>query len=186
MINFKIPELDNKAIILVIIVAVVIFYSDFSFVMAPQLKGIKELDPKIKKLKLDLDNFTRDSRLIEQSRAQSKLSIKGKKILSEEQVPALLNDISAIANKNNIRIMQVIPAKEAKGKEEKSLSDNSKFTPYSITLDISCDYHHLGAFINSLENAEEFMSVEEIDIIPDSANSLLEKAKLVLKTYVKK
>lgn len=186
MINLNALQLDNKKIALIILVAIIVFYVDYSFIIVPQLKGSKGLGLKIKKIKVDLDNFSRESARLQQEKTKKDAGLKGKKIMTEEQISVFLDNISSIANKNSVRIMQIIPSKELKAKDEKTSLDIKKLSPYLIKMDLSCDYHHLGAFLNNLENAEEFIAVEEIKIVPDPGNYLLEKINLVLKTYVKK
>jgi len=82
------------------------------------------------------------------------------------------------------------PSKELKPSDAKP-SKNEKepqapaFIPVKITLDLTCTYHRLGAFINELENSKDFIAVEEVRIISDPANNYQEKVNLVLKTYAK-
>lgn len=89
-----------------------------------------------------------------------------------------------MANKNNVKILQLNPAREApKTKKGAAATDLS---PNLIALDLICDYHSLGVFINELENAPKFMVVEELKISPYSESIFQQSVSLVIKTYVKK
>lgn len=176
-------DLDKKKIILVGVIFLLVIYIDFTYLLKLQLKGIKTLNPKIIKLKKDINNLTKDSAIIQDLKGKSLKgttgggTLKVKKIISPDQLPQLLQDISDVANANQVKLInltKISPSKDAKSDEER------------ISLDLTCDYHHFGAFINALENAGKFMSMEEIKITSDPANYFQQNVKLVLKIYVKK
>lgn len=175
-------ELDKKTMALIVFIFLLLFYIDFNFAVKLQLKGIKTLTPKIIKLKKDLNSLAKDLTVMQdlknkQMEVRQSGTFQAKKIITREQIPQLLEDISDIANRNQVKINKinkVSPSKESKSEEEK------------IALDLVCDYHHLGSFINALENAEKFISIEEIKITPNTSDYFQQNIKLVLKTYVKK
>ena len=114
---------------------------------------------------------------------------KSKIIITEEQMPALLEAISGMANKRNIQIGQIRPIretkKEVKGKKDKVV-ETKKFSILYIALDLSCEYHNLGLFISDLENTPEFIWVQDIKLNSDNDNYFKQRATVLLKTYVKK
>lgn len=181
---------DKKKIFLIILVCLLLVYID-SFLLKAQLKNIKTIRPKIIKLKQDLDTLAKDLLILQdlkqrQGQAKQAKALQVKRIIPEEQIPSLLQDISSIANKHKIKIMQINPSKELQMKEEKVSGGLTNFTPRAIILNLSCDYHRLGKFISDLENAQDFLAVEELRIIPDANNYFLQNTKLVLKTYVRR
>jgi len=179
-------ELDKKKISSIILVCLILIYMDLSFLMRRQIQGIKILGSNIIKLKKDTDALTRELAEIEDlKRKQTGIEpvgfLKNKKILSEEQMPSFLGYLSETANKNNIKITQIKPIKE-----QKASKDVSKFTPLVVALDLFCGYHHLGSFINDLENAESFIAVQEMSITPNPKDYFHQEVRLMLKTYVEK
>lgn len=175
-------ESGNKTIFLIILASFMVIYLDFALLMKLQLTGIKTLGPNISKLKKDLAALERDLTSIQdlknkQIEGKENAPPGAKKIISDEYTASLLQEVSTLANNNEVRIVQMKPAKEPQG---------AKFTPLSITLDLVCDYHRLGKFINDLENAEIFIAVQNIKIAPQPADILKQKVNLVLMTYVKK
>jgi len=190
--SYKLDKSDKKKIILIAAGVLLMLYIDFAFIMKSQFRYIKGVTPKIVQLKTDIDNLSKDLARMQglqgrQAKMKQERGPRGKKIISQDEIPLLLQFISNIANKYNIRIMQIRPSKDvAKTKEDKAQSASLKFGPVSITLVLSCDYHRLGQFINDLENAEYLFSVEEIRISPGSADYLNQNVNLVLRTYVKK
>jgi len=191
--NKLLESLDNKKVLLIIIVLFIILYLDFSFVLQPQLGSDNSVNKKISKVNKDIANLKKelssmqDLKRKQQELGQSALG-KAKKIISNDGIPGLLNEISAIANKNKIRVMQIKPSKEivrvakdAKGKEKES----KKFFGELITLDLACGYHSLGSFINDLENNPTFLTISELKLTENEKDYMSQQVKLVLKTYVK-
>lgn len=179
-------ELDNKKIALIVLVSLVILYLDYTFVISLQLKNMGNLKPKIEKLERDLNTFNKDwSNINNLKTKQVKSDIKAKVIITEEELPALLEQISNFANKNNMRIMQIKPSKDIKSKEDKAVLA-AKLTPLFITLDVTGTYHNVGAFVNDLENADQLLIIQELKIRREQTDNLKENASLLVKTYVKK
>ena len=78
-------------------------------------------------------------------------------------------------------------AKEkAKEAQEETIDLNEKFTAFSISLDISCNYHNLGVFLNSLEDAQAIIKLQDMKISSSSEDSLRQEVNLDLVAYVYK
>lgn len=179
-------KLDNKKIFLIVLIAVSILYIDYSFIIRMQLNNIKSLKSRIIKLKQDINTLNKQLADIDNLKIKLGQSKAAKKqIISEGELPTLLEDIANIANKNNIRITQIKPSKEIKAKGEKVLP-STELTVIYIILDLSGSYHNFGNFINELENADKFIAVENIKIARDTKDYLRQNVNLLLRTYVKK
>ena len=124
-----------------------------------------------------LDAGLKNIQAVKSSKATPK--IKAKKAILEKELTALLNDISKIANINNVRIIQIKPAYEL---QKTSL----KFSPFLINLDLIAGYHNFGKFINTLENNEFLILIESFKIEAQAKDPLRQKIAVTLKTYVKK
>ncbi|MDP3732717.1 MAG: type 4a pilus biogenesis protein PilO [Candidatus Omnitrophota bacterium] len=183
-------KLDNKKIFIIIPACLLIFYIDCMFIIKSQLRGIKTLTPKIIELKKDIDNLTKDLSWIqdlERKASKDKTQIgalKPKEIISEDKLLLLLQEVSDLADKNKVKIMQISTSKDKKIQEE--VIAGERLLPIIITLDLTCGYHSLGSFINALENARLFIDLQDMKIVPDPHNYLLQKVNLALKTYAKK
>lgn len=191
---------DNKKITLLVLCILVILYIDYSFIINPQINNLKLLKPKIATLKKDIDVLSKDLANLSQFKKEqsNNTGAKNIKVISEKELSFLSEDISNIANKNNMRIMQINPlkakdtketknAKETKdGKEVKKETKAANFTTFNIGLDLSGSYHNLGKFVNELENGDKFLAVQAIKIAPEKDSYLRHKISLVLITYVKK
>jgi type IV pilus assembly protein PilO len=173
-------SLDNKKIFLLILLCLIIVCIDFTFIIKLQLRGIGTVRAKIIKLKKDIDSLNKDLIAMQQAKQEQIAVVETKKIISEEEIPSLLQDISNTANKYNVKIMQLRPSRDTETKEK--ITSGRKLL---VTLDLLCGYHSLGSFINDLENAERFITVQEMKIVRSSSDYLYQNVNLVLKTYVK-
>jgi len=188
--NFANIQLDNQKKILIVIFFILIAYVDLNFVLKAQLAGLKSLEPKITRIEKDLANLNRDLENMrtfksKQGATSQKTKIKSFKILSESQIYGLLKDISSQANKLDVKILQILASREVKNtKPNTGMPD--KFIPYLINLDLICDYHNLGKFINALENSQVFMEVQELKISTQLQDYIKQKINLAIRTYVAK
>ncbi|MCG2714202.1 MAG: type 4a pilus biogenesis protein PilO [Candidatus Omnitrophica bacterium] len=187
--NLSNLQLDKQKKILVVIICSLIIYIDFTFILKSQTSGINSLNPKITKLKNELTNFNRNLDNMrasqgKQSLATQKAIIMSSKIIAADQIPGLLQDISSQANKLDIKIGQIRPSRETIN--VKNVVAGNKFTLILINLDLTCDYHNLGKFINELENSQVFLGVQELKISTQLPDYMKQKVALVLKTYVTK
>ncbi|MFZ2602466.1 MAG: type 4a pilus biogenesis protein PilO [Candidatus Omnitrophota bacterium] len=176
----KIPIKNNKVLILIVLVSVVIFYLDYAFVLRLQLQSINKINSNIVNKKKNVGTLHKELAEVQDLKAkrlsQGKEPVRIKKFIAQEGIPSLLKEISDIANKNQVRINQIKPSKGAG--QEKSFT-------LLIALDLTAEYHKAGSFLNDLEENETYFSVEEIKITPNANDLFHQGVKLVLKTNVK-
>lgn len=184
-------ELDNKKIFLILVICIIFLYLDFSFIFKSQLGALKITEPKIAALKRDLGNFKKDMLKMDELKKKQiepaqKSAEKLKKIISSEQLAGLLQDLSDIANKNDIKIEQIKPSKNSQIPQKDKIAGIDKLQPVLITLDLTGDYHHFGKFLNDIEGAQVFIAVQNMKISSGAGEYFKQKVNLVLRTYVKK
>ena len=195
MMNFKALSklseirLDKQAKVLLVIWCVGIVYLDVFFIMKPQLSFSAKFSSQIIKYKSDAAKFEKDileMRKIKNNPAQMNVKAKGiRKIMTESEVGDLLQNIADLANKLDVKILQMRPLKDNTVQTEK-VPALEKFTSLTIILDIVCDYHQLGKFINSLETGDIYIKISEIKVSAQQGEYFKQKASLIIKTYVKK
>lgn len=182
-------QLDKQKKVLIAIFFVLIAYVDINYILKAQLAGLKSLNPKIVRLENDLKNLNRGLENMRNSKSKQGISaqkspLKSVKIISEGQISGLLQDIANEANSSGIKIIQIRPIRETQVAKSAVISD--KLIPILINLELACDYHNLGRFINRLENSDVFMGVQEMKISTQLPDYLKQKVTLVIKTYVVK
>jgi Tfp pilus assembly protein PilO len=178
-------QLDKQKKILIVIFAVLIIYVDTTYILKAQMGGLNSLNPKIARLERDLKNLDRDLDNMRNAKNKSsgdvnKIVNKSSKLISENQISGLMQDISVAANKFDVKIIQIRPTREI----GKSAIPGDKLTPVLINLELVCDYHSLGKFINSLENSLVFMGIVELKIATQIPDYIKQKVTLVIRTYV--
>jgi Tfp pilus assembly protein PilO len=187
-------ELDNKKILLILLACGFIIYLELAFLLRGQLEGIGRVGPKIKRLSSDIAGLDNDLNNIQalkkkQDANKQKALQEAKRVISDDQIAALLDEISDVAEKNEVRIAQIRPLRQplpqaAIGKGAAPAA--ARFSALLISMDLSADYHRLGRFINDLENGPTFLVVESLKISANPANYLKQSAQLAVRTYVKK
>jgi len=180
-------ELDEKKILAIVLFSLVFLYIDISFIMKPQLSALNNINAKVSKLKKDLEDFKRNyeamSKLPAQAAGQQR-AVNLKRVIEESDVASMMQDISDLANKFDVKIAQIRPNREAAPKDK--IPGMDKLIPMTIDVDMVCDYHSLGKFINALEYGANFIAVQDIKISSQAGDYFKQKISLVLKTYVKK
>jgi Tfp pilus assembly protein PilO len=182
--------LDKKKLLMAVIVSLIVIFLDISFVLKLQLAGLGSLGPKISKLKNDLSAMNKDlenmqNLKIKQDEEMQESALRAKKILSAGQITNLLQYISESAQKEGIRISQIKHSADAVDPKAKKAGPENLFG-FTIGLDMACDYHTFGKFINKLENGQYFLSVQDLRITPGEGGNLKQKVYVTLRTYVRK
>jgi Tfp pilus assembly protein PilO len=182
-------QLDKKKLILILLIAAAVLYLEATVLLKGQYDGFIALKPKIAKVKKDLQALDADLKRMKEMKAkQAKTGEKPagnfKRMIFEPQKEALLEDIADIANKHKVTILQMKPVKETVGAAKGAAT--AAQAGLLINMELACDYHNLGYFLNDLENGDVIFSVQSMKIKSKEKDYLKQAVSLVLKTYVKK
>jgi len=111
-----------------------------------------------------------------------KVAFYEKQLPQENEVPALLEELSRMAKDSNVKILAINPNEKGAPASGDKTKKPYKALPIGITA--LCGYHELGAFINKLENADRFMSIKDLDIKTNPGNKKLHTVNIVVYTYI--
>ncbi len=169
-------------------VLLLIFLGDYFLIMKPfQVNNLLSINPKITVLRKDLKQARIDIKRIAQYRRQvrelrQRMKKIGNRILQTEEIPVILEEISLLARKNDVRINQIMPMKDSM----EEVLDNKEGTYYSLPILISAKagYHNLGRFINQLEQDKIFMSITGLDIAGNVDNPRLHTICITIKAFI--
>jgi Tfp pilus assembly protein PilO len=185
---------DSRTVVLFFVCALIIIYLDYALIINPQLGYLRtNLGPKLEKLRTDLQAFDKDSARMREMK--DKLSVQGqnefltaKRIPSEQDLASILQVVYDLANNNQVKVAGIKPVKEEPKKQSKksAASQVEDVLPLKLKLELSCDYHHLGRFLNDLDNAQIFFSTQEMRISTRDEDYLNQTVFMTLKTYVRK
>jgi Tfp pilus assembly protein PilO len=90
-------------------------------------------------------------------------------VVRDGEVPAVLEKISSLANKHQIKIDNVLPRHELK---EPVLEDGkTKYFPLEVAISARGGYHNAGRFLNDIEQLDIFLKVRALSILPHETDS---------------
>ncbi|MFH1360300.1 MAG: type 4a pilus biogenesis protein PilO [Candidatus Omnitrophota bacterium] len=192
--SFKIPSLppiDDKNRNWILGGAMLaIFLFDYFVIMQPfQLAPLLKMNPKIdiakknhKKALFDIKNVDQYKKDLEG--AKEKMGEVGTRILSKEEIPKILDNISRLAMESNILINQIMPLKDSQKKVLQN--DEGEYYSISILISVRGGYHELGHFINRVETDEIFMTINDFDVVANSNDSMRHSVKLTINAFILK
>jgi Tfp pilus assembly protein PilO len=100
----------------------------------------------------------------------------------EKEIPAFLEELAAVAKKNNVKIISVTPQALSDGSNKGKEKQYYYAMPVVITAESG--YHQMGQFVNDLEEGQRFLTVEDLKIQNDPGSPRRHNVNMVLKTYV--
>jgi Tfp pilus assembly protein PilO len=176
----RIKQLDKNKLIAFLAAFGVIIFLDFVFVINAQYKAAVNDTKKIAELKKNIQDIESKAKELaaKQARGQNALPAKPKKVKPASELPLLLQEISDMAKDNDVKVVQIVHTKGAKPKD-------NDLIPITIRLSLNCGYHNLGSFIQTLEDAEQPLSCDEVLIARNPNDAQRERVDIGLKTYVK-
>ena len=163
-----------------------VFLLDYFLLMRPQLGALAKLNPEnkilseeIQKAKDDIQQLTHYQKEVE--KAKQKVEEVNLKVRSREEVSAILETITLLANKNGVKIEQITPDTT----DQKVLLDNKERKYYALPIDVQAKagYHDLGRFLNQVETEGLFLAVNNFTI-SSSGELRYQNVKLTLKAIV--
>lgn len=165
-------------------VILAVFILDYFTLMALQRMFIKSVETKIEKLKTDIDGINSSKQRINQMRQSLESSRRelvdfSKKIRSLSDIPAILDDISRIANDSGVKLDQLMPMKEKQ--ELLTKGDEVSIIGLPITIEAHTTYHLFGRLLDRLEKANLYFSVKDLILENDQKVNGAISARLVIK-----
>jgi Tfp pilus assembly protein PilO len=182
---------DKKKLLLAGVLVFILFYFDLTVILKMQIGSVRTMGSKITKLKNDLTTFENDLKRMQEVKSKNTHSSgneakKIKKVISEDQVPALLEKISNLANQNNVLVAQIKPSRDTSKVKQDKNALSEKLGAFLIDMNISASYHNLGRFVSGLENDEVLMGLQSIKINAKQQDYLRQNINLLIRAYVKK
>ncbi len=193
--KIKIPEkittmfanLDEKnRYFLFIGILLFVFLLDYFILMGPQLGALSKLNPDIKILLEDINKTKTDIQRLssyqkEVVRAKATVEEANLKVRSREESPVILETISRFANKNGIKIDEIMPDPTG----QKLLLDNKERKYYALPIQVEAKsgYHNFGRFLYQIETEGLFLKMGGV-VIASNPDSKYHTVKLTLKAVI--
>jgi Tfp pilus assembly protein PilO len=186
-ITSKLSKMERKYWNIVLAVfLLLIMLVDYMLLMRPQIGTLSKLNPEIKVLSDNLKRTKNDIERITQYKDQVqalKKSVEELKtrVRSKQETSFIIEKISRIAHKHNVKIDQIMPNFL---KQEVTLaSEDRTYYDLPIMIEARSGYHDFGRFINEVEKEETFLEVRGLTVAA-MAGTQLNAVKLTLNTIV--
>lgn len=181
--NFKMNRTQMIAAIAIGSIVIAVLY--FQFLLLPQVTRVfhavassNSISSELNKSKSEISRMGEFSKKIDSYK--DKVNSYEKMLPAEQEIPALLENLSTMAKSSNIKIVGITPVETAEGKTQKA----GVYQEIPILISAKSGYHELGSFLSHLENSDRFMKVGNISIKSNNATPKKHDIDLLVLTYV--
>ena len=182
-IDLKDPKIQNA--VLIALLGLIVFVLYLYFMLLPQIASDARIAGKTMKMRSDL----KAARSLIAQKAQlrkkageynEKIEVYEKKLPAQQEIPDLLESLSKMAKNADITIIGITPVSLKMQKEKKG----QIYKEIPILITAKSGYHELGRFLSSLENADRFMKVVDINLKANPASPKRHDVEVMVYTYV--
>ncbi len=179
-INIKDPKQMTIAAVLVGVCLAGLY---IKFLLLPQMRFVARSSADLKKAAAAAGALERDISETGGLKKQvamfrDKIASRERMLPAEQEIPKLLEDLSNMAKKENVKIIGITPLKP-----NQELKPDQTYREIPILINAKSGYHELGKFISDIENADRFMKVVDINIKQDAAAPKKHDVQLMVFTY---
>ncbi|MEN3039434.1 MAG: type 4a pilus biogenesis protein PilO [Candidatus Kryptonium sp.] len=176
--NWEKTSSRREKILLFILTVIVPAFLFYRFYYGPSQEKIKVLQDEIKKLELEiakLETFAKKEKELEEQLKQRKIFLEEiKQILpTEQEVPKLLKDVSMLAKKNGLEIINFTP----RGEERRDY-----YNIISFDIQTKGTFADTLRFLNEVERSTRLVKLNSLEITPTDREEKL-TAKFNYVTY---
>lgn len=187
--------LKKERLILSVVIALVSLIVYYQFLLKPKagslsanFSNLKQMNEKVNQAKIDIASMPKYKDRLKT--LQDKVDSYEKRTTSEEELSALLSELSKFAQKNDVKILVIQPIIEEEktlGKKQRDEKTQQKseeiYREIPISIEAKATYHNLGFFLDEIEKAERFMEIRDIKIEDNLKTPQLHDVKLIIVTY---
>jgi Tfp pilus assembly protein PilO len=191
--NFDFKNIDLKdprtqTLMLTVLVTLIAAALYLYFVFVPQVVRVFKLTASAGKMRSELKTarvVIKDFERLKSELKEQSLKVESyeKKLPAEQEIPALLENLSNMAKGSDIKIIGIVPA-ISYFKDDKPAKESQIYREIPILITAKSGYHELGRFLNSLENADRFMKVVDMNISANKMSPNKHDVELMVCTYV--
>lgn len=172
---------------LLIGVLFLILIVDYLVIMQFQLRTLGSLNPKIKTLSEELSGTKNNIQRLSQYEDEIKklnrqLGRFIRRVKGKEEIPQALENISVIANKNGVKIEQIMP--DTSTNEPVLQNSEGQYFIIPVIIEAKAGYHNFGRFLNQMEEEGVFLNVADFTLAANLKEGRLHTIKLTVDTIV--
>ncbi len=186
--NIDLKKVQPQVLIFAALISCVLLILLIFFILIPQVNKITDILSKTGKAMSDLKEAQIEISRIDKYKTdiatfKEKVDLYEKKLPAEQEIPSLLENLSTLAKKSSISIVGITPVAPVSTKDQK-VQKSSIYQEFPILVSAKSGYHELGSFLSSLENADRFMKVVDIEVNLNKATPKKHDVDLMVYTYI--
>jgi len=172
---------------LVIGVLVAVLLLDYFLIMQFQLDALRTLGPRILQIKSDVTLYEQNKGRVEKYKEtiadlDRKMDSLRNRIKTTEDISAVLEGISRMANENKVFVEQVLPEIDLDDPVLKN--DQGRYFLLPIRVAARGGYHQFGHFLNDLEERGTLMQMHHLRMTADPQQSRQHLINMILEAVV--
>ena len=190
MMRWGLSAREQRILLAGCVLAVAILWLYVTYIVRPLMQEAAELSRQVRSAKEELKTLematANEAALREQHRqVQETVASLRKMLPAEEELPAVIEHLSDLANQSQLKIQTIFPQRSA---EETSgpaggPSPPSVYKDVLIQIDALGGYHQLGMFLSLVESGEKPMELSTLKISGDPKESKRHRIKLLVRSY---
>jgi Tfp pilus assembly protein PilO len=186
---------DKNFVWIVLAGCALVLYLDFSVLLRTQLAGMSAQRNKIRVLRSDLAQLQRSLAVFDKEKInQRQVLSSAKRLLLDDEIPAVMKFILDMANAAEVKIAQIKPVQQAGRQEKKKAVSRRTSSPQkpaqvrelSLMLNLTAGYHDLGVFLDTLEQSKQYLLIDNMTVASNPKKYYDHTVTMVIKTYLKK
>lgn len=178
---------EEKKIYLIGVVTLITGVLYVSFIILPKMSELARTSREVSDLKDQINVVTSRVKKMEETSGKleslrNEQKTYAKQLPPEKEVPSLLEGLSSIAEKAGVDIKSITPY--AIIEPDPKFAQDVYYREMPLLLTAKSGYHQLGMFISDLEEAQRFITIEDVRIRYDDKAPRMHNVRMLLKTYV--
>lgn len=174
----------REKVMILALVGFLILTLDVMIFVQPLIKIVSRNLPQLSVLGAEAKTLQEDKKnkvMIHQKWEFSEVEIedKQKTFVGPDEVPALLENLSKLANESSLKITSLKPI------ELPTVSETKSYSSVPIQISALAGTHEFGAFLGRLESGQTFFRVKDIKIAVNPMDEKRHLVELMIETYRK-
>ncbi len=182
----KLGKEKTQIYILCSFVVVVVLVSYFYFFLKPRINTLRKVLPKVAALSKEnkqadelidnVDNLKAGIAQLKEGMSQYET-----RLPTQKEISSILNNLSALASRENIKITEIKELKTIRGETGEG---EQAYSGVPIEIDMKSGYHQLGKFINQIENSDRLMKIDDLEINSAPESLTEHNVRLIVSSFV--
>lgn len=182
--SIDLKDKKTQILVLYVLLSLLACVVYVSFILSPQVGRVFSAIGQASKIGADLKDAQSNIYDIPKLKTdiaayEEKVDRYEKMLPTEQEMPSLLENLSAMAKDANVKIVGIMPVTTKEDKAKKA----SVYQEKPILINAKSGYHELGKFLSSMESADRFMKVSDMQVKHNQQSPKKHDVELIVVTY---